>query len=122
MDVVSQIVGVIDLMIALPGGEEEVVVEDHKGMPPVWRERCAENAAAYAGQLQSYREALDAQGIEVREAGSISPWRAPYVGLELGRLTPFLQCRRRQCCMERLRVNRSCYCVDIKVCRYIHVW
>jgi hypothetical protein len=46
----------------LPDGD--VVVIDHKSAL-IRREHCAKKAAVYAGQLQSYQEILQKQGIRV---------------------------------------------------------
>jgi len=56
--------GFIDFVLVLPSGEVSVI--DHKSMP-IPRGECAEKAQAYAGQLGAYREALEAQGLKVRD-------------------------------------------------------
>ena len=59
----GQWTGTVDLLLQLPDGD--VVVIDHKSAP-IRREQCAKKAATYAGQLQSYQEILQTQGIRVR--------------------------------------------------------
>lgn len=56
--------GSIDLLLVKEDGE--AVVVDHK-IAPVPREAWAEKAASYAGQLEVYRDALEAQDVTVAE-------------------------------------------------------
>ena len=60
----SQTVGVIDILLRLADGS--VVIVDHKSSP-VSPENAAAKAGSYAGQLAGYREALEAQGMVVRD-------------------------------------------------------
>ncbi|MDY0002415.1 MAG: UvrD-helicase domain-containing protein [Polyangia bacterium] len=57
--------GTADLLLRLPDGG--IVIVDHKSAP-LQRPRCAAKALDYSGQLEAYREALTAQGLEVRAA------------------------------------------------------
>jgi ATP-dependent exoDNAse (exonuclease V) beta subunit len=57
--------GAIDLLLKLSDGT--VVVVDHKS-GPIRRDRQPAKAAAYAGQLAAYREALEAQGLATAAA------------------------------------------------------
>jgi ATP-dependent exoDNAse (exonuclease V) beta subunit len=52
--------GSVDLLLRLPSGE--VVLVDHK-CGPICRNQLSVKAATYAGQLATYREALEAQGL-----------------------------------------------------------
>lgn len=60
----GQWIGVVDLLLQLPG--QEVLVIDHK-TSPIRREQCQAKASSFAGQLDAYREVLVKQGLAVRE-------------------------------------------------------
>ena len=70
--------GAVDLLLELPSGA--VVVVDHKAGATV-AERVPAKAAVYAGQLAAYREALEAQGLEVDSCWLHFPLAGALVGL-----------------------------------------
>lgn len=61
----GQWAGVLDVVLTLPSSE--VVIVDHKSAPLAQAQYQAK-AGEYAGQIQAYREALEAQGLKVRQA------------------------------------------------------